>query len=49
MLLSNAVAHERRAVAMEPIERGMQARGATCGSDQRFLKVGADQGSLCWV
>jgi hypothetical protein len=48
-LLSGAVAHERRAVAMEPIERGMQARGASCGSSQPCLKVNAYEGPWCWV
>ena len=36
-LLSGAVAHERRAGAIERIERGMNARGTERGSSQRCL------------
>ena len=45
--LSGALAQERRAVAMEPIERGLKARGAACGSSQGFLKANAYEHPLC--
>ena len=48
-LLCGAVAHERRAIPIERIERGMKARGAGCGSSQRCLKPNAYEGRLCCV
>ena len=37
-LLYGALAHQRRAVAMEHIERGLKARGAGCDSIRRSRK-----------
>ena len=46
-LVYGAVAQERHAAAMEPIERGMQICTAGRDTNHRFLNPDADEGPLC--